>query len=635
MFVALFGTLAVKLFHARRSGRLDEYLAWILTDISFLLTIELILAMVCFRWRRRWVFRTATFIAALVCAWSVMNAGWLIRNGMQILPATILPLFRDPINAFFIVTDNMIKMPAAAVILVSLSAAALAFFFSVLARPRLADYNRGKFFSAALLRLIIVLVAVAGGWRTAGAGSGPPVSEEMRHNSQLRALVSLVLTREGRVSRTDLTGATRRVPTLDRFKIKQLRQPRRLNIVVLVLEGIQYDYTSLTDGQGNLTPYLAELAAQGAEFANARTSLSHTTKALFALFTGRFPSASYDIIEAVPVSRPYAAMAGILKRKMGFRTAFFQSAKGDFESRPGLVHNLGFDKFWARDDLNDPNAFLGSLSCDEFLMLDPIAEWIKADESPFLLTVLCSVTHDSYEVPRWFAEPAKELLERYRQAVSYTDQFIAALDAELARLDLVDKTIFCVIGDHGEAFGEHGLHGHERIAFDEVLRIPWVVRAPLLVRPGTKLKTPVSSVDFTPTLLALLGFDTNAAGFDGVNALSAIPEGRKVYFSDWKHVGPVGFIQGSCKFVYNPESRKVFVYDLSSDPDELTGAEMAEQQGREIADVIIEWRRSSIFQLEDTDYDRRLFGRWECRRRSRRDCSAKYLPAAAPQGIID
>jgi phosphoglycerol transferase MdoB-like AlkP superfamily enzyme len=44
---------------------------------------------------------------------------------------------------------------------------------------------------------------------------------------------------------------------------------------------------------------------------------------------------------------------------LNFRTAFFQSAKGSFEARPGLVYNLGFDKFWARDDLNDPNAFLG------------------------------------------------------------------------------------------------------------------------------------------------------------------------------------------------------------------------------------------------------------------------------------
>ena len=68
---------------------------------------------------------------------------------------------------------------------------------------------------------------------------------------------------------------------------------------------------------------------------------------------------------------------------------------------------------------------------------------------------------------------AKEPLERYQQSITYTDKFLAALDVELGNLGITDNTIFCVIGDHGEAFGEHGLLGHERIAFDEVLRVPF------------------------------------------------------------------------------------------------------------------------------------------------------------------
>ncbi|MHC4573828.1 MAG: LTA synthase family protein [Planctomycetota bacterium] len=629
IFAALFCTLAVKLFHSARSGLGRQYPGWILADISFLLMMEIILALICFRWPRPWVLRAVIVVAALACAWSVMNAGWLIRNGMQILPATILPLFRDPLNAFRIIGDNLIKMPAVAAILLAPSAAALAFFFSALAKPQPPNYNRKRFFNKTLVSLIIVIIAVLARWGADTHGSPSKVSQEMRYNCQLRALMGPFLPKSGRVTRADLANAKRRVPTIDQLELKLLRKPRPFNVVVLILEGVQYNYTSLADSQSSLTPYLAELAAQGAEFANARTSLSHTTKALFGLLTGRFPSASYDIVEAVPVSKPYAAMAGILKRQQGFRTAFFQSAKGNFESRPGLVHNLGFDKFWARDNLNDPNAFLGSLSSDEFSMLKPITEWILADERPFFLTVLCSVTHDSYEVPGWFAEPAKELVDRYRQAVPYTDQFIAALDAELARLNLVDKTILCVIGDHGEAFGEHGLHGHERIAFDEVLRVPWVIRAPSTVEPGTKVKKPVSSIDMTPTLLALLGFDIESADFDGLDALSVIPEGRKVYFSDWKHAGPAGFVQGHRKVVYNPESRKVFLYDLSNDPGEFAGMQVSENQGREIADAIIGWRKRTIFQLDrDQPYNKMLFGCWTCRRRSSRDCSAKYCPPA-------
>jgi len=299
---------------------------------------------------------------------------------------------------------------------------------------------------------------------------------------------------------------------------------------------------------------------------------------------------------------------------------------GNFESRPGLVYNLSFDKFWARDDLNDPNSFLGYLACDEFSMLKPITEWIKADERPFFLTILCSVTHDPYEVPEWFDTPAKEPLGRYRQSILYTDKFLAALDVELARLNLIDKTIFCVIGDHGEAFGEHGQLGHALIAFDEVLRIPFCLRAPFLVEPGVKVAEPVSSVDLTPTLLGLLGFETETVGFDGVNALGSIPQGRKVYFSGWMQEGPAGFVQAERKFIYNPANRTVCVYDIGTDPLELVRIEPPEQQVQKIMDEIVAWRKSTIFQLDQQRRGKKvLFDRWLCGW-TNRVCSAKYQP---------
>ena len=328
----------------------------------------------------------------------------------------------------------------------------------------------------------------------------------------------------------------------------------------------------------------------------------------------------------MPAKKPYASIATILGDQLDYRTAFFQSAKGNFESRPGLVYNLGFDKFWARDDLNDPDAFLGYLACDEFAMLEPIAEWIKADARPFFLTVLCSVTHDPYEVPAWFAEPGKGPLERYLQAVSYTDRFLAELDARLADLELRDKTILCVISDHGEAFGEHGLLGHERIAFDEVLRIPFCLRAPSMIEPDTRITQPVSSVDLTPTLLALLGFDVSVAGFDGANALELVPNGRKVYFSGWLRESPAGFVRANRKFIFYPSTRTVSVYDLHSDPLELFTAELPEPLTQQIADEVITWQKNSIFRLDQTRTGKTvLFDSWACSW-TNRIASVNYRP---------
>jgi len=652
MFGALFCTLAAKFRHAWRYALVGDYVGWILDDVAVLLGIEVVLLAVCFRWPRRWVFRIVTFAAALVCTWSVMNAGLLIRKGMQILPTSILPLLRDPLNAFAIVGHNLAKMPAAAVILLGPSAIALAFFFFVLVKAPVLSYSRRHFVSKIFISLLVISLAVLARGGLARRGSAEITFESLRYNCQLRAVTCLLSSAYEQIAETGSAEEKRKIPAFDQLKIELLQGQERVNhnVVIVVLEGIQYRYTSLADGQrsgrltpdcrvsapNNLTPYLLTLANEGVEFANARSSLTHTTKVLFSLLTGRYPSVAQDLAEAVPAVKPYASLATILKEQLNFRVAFFQSAKGNFESRPALVHNLGFDKFWAREDLGDPNAFIGYLACDEFSMLKPIAEWIKADDRPFLLAIMCSVTHDPYDIPEWFAAEIPDRLtsltnkpvERYWQTIYYTDRFLAALDAELVKLNLADKTIFCVVGDHGEAFGEHSVHGHERIAFDDALHVPFVMRAPFLIEPARKVVEAVGSVDLTPTLLALLGFDISSADLDGVNALADIPDDRKVYFAGWLWQSPAGFVKGHQKFVYNPENKRVFAYDLSTDPDELVRMELPEQQEQQIAEEVKAWRRYSIFQLDQARTGEKiLFGCWLCDWRNR-ICLTKHCPDA-------
>ena len=651
MFGALFCTLAVKLFHSCRTGLVGEYFGWIVDDVIVLLGVEVVLAVVCFRWPRRMVVRSVLFVSALVCTWSVMNAGLVIRKGMQILPTSILPLFRDPLNGFVLIGVNLAKMPIAAVALLGPSAIALAFFFVVLVKAPLPNYNRRRFVKRILITLVVLFAAVLARGREARRGSAQIAFERLRHNCQVRAVTSLVSSAYERIFDSDSRGEKRKIPAFDEVKIGLLegREQINHNIVIVVLEGVQYRFTSLADKQrnrvfavdcetpppDNLTPHLSVLANDGVEFVNMRSVLTHTTKALFSLLTGRYPSVSQDLAETVPVSKAYASIVTILRQTLNFRAAFFQSAKGNFESRPSLVYNLGFDKFWARDDLDDPNAFVGYLGCDEFSMLGPIAEWIKADERPFLLVILCSVSHDPYEVPEWFAtelperlaEPTKNPVERYWQTIYYTDRFIAALDGELAKLNLTKKTIFCVVGDHGEAFGEHSMHGHERIVFDENLRVPFVLRAPFVVEPGSKVAKPVSSVDLTPTLLGLLGLDTGSVDFDGVDALGDIPDCRRVYFAGWLWQSPAGFVRGNRKFIYDPTNKKrVFVYDMSSDPDELARMELPEERERGVADEIVYWRKDSLFQLEQVRSGEKLvFGQWLCDWRNRVS-QAKFRP---------
>lgn len=619
MLVALFYTLAVKYFHSLRFTK-GEFIGWILADIAFLLTVEVFLSLFCSRWPRKWIVRGATIIAAVICTWSIMNAAWIIRTGTQLLPRVFLSLIRAPINTLCIVGVNLAKMPVAAFILLVPSTIALAFFISCLAHPRLPVYNHKRFRIRIIICLMIVAAAVVSRPAVARRGSTQIGATGLRYNSQLRAVMSLVIS-----DYRHPPDPNRTLASYDQLTTEPLNPRVKRNVIVIVLEGIQYRYTSLADKTNNPTPFLASLAGQGIEFTNARSTLTHTTKALFALFSGRLPSASQDIVETVPAVKPYGGIATILAGELGYRTAFFQSAMGSFESRPGLVYNLGFQKFWSREDLGDPNAFVGYLGSDEFSMLMPVTEWLKGSDSPFFVVLLCSVTHDPYVVPEWFGLPQDEPVERYRQSIRYTDKFLAALDVELTKLGLAEETIFCVVGDHGEAFGEHGQFGHERIAFEELLHIPFCLRVPFSIQEGKKVTCPVSSIDLTPTLLELLGFATESAGFDGVNVLGRVPEDRKVFFSGWMREGPAGYVQDGRKFVYHPTEKTTCMYNIESDPFELVRIELPEKREQEIAENIITWRTETVFRPNQISVGQRmLFDRWLCSWKTGRVSSAQY-----------
>jgi phosphoglycerol transferase MdoB-like AlkP superfamily enzyme len=623
VYAALICTLAVKFYHSLRYEAIGEYVHWILTDLAVLLGVEVFLATVCYRWPRRWLVRLATILAALICTWSVINAGWIIRTGTQILPATLLPLLRDPLNALVIVGINLAKSPISAFILLGPSALALIFFIMVIARPVEPRFSR-RFYRGRVYTVLFVLVLVL---PVRGAGAHRQSSSQpaagLYYNSQLKAITSIILPDANPLDREDFLMAKRLVPKFDEVLLEYGNPPLTLNVVVVVLEGIQYSYTSLSGRKGDLTPFLKTLADGGIEFSNTRSTVTHTTKALFALLTGRYPSASQDVVEAVPGRKPFATLATILEQQRDMRTAFFQSAKGNFESRAGLVRNLGFQSFWARDDLNDPNTYLGYLASDEFSMIRPIRQWIAADKRPFFLTVLCSATHDPYEVPLWYDTPAKEPIDRYKQTIRYTDSFLYALDVEFANLGLPLNTIFCVIGDHGEAFGEHGKLGHERIGFDEVLHIPWIIRAPCIMEPAARITLPVSSIDLTPTILGLMGFATDQA-FDGLDAMRALPDHRKIFFSGWAPEGPAGYILDNQKYIYNPSVDSVEAYDLRHDPLELTGLDVEDTQKQVVIHYIQKWRKDSLIKPDQEEKGKvTLFDRWICRWAGR-DPVAKY-----------
>jgi arylsulfatase A-like enzyme len=86
------------------------------------------------------------------------------------------------------------------------------------------------------------------------------------------------------------------------------------------------------------------------------------------------------------------------------------------------------------------------------------------------------------------------------------------------------NTVVLIVSDHGEAFLEHGRMGHNSTAFDEMLRVPFILRLPRPVdSTAPNLDGLVTLADIVPTLLSTAGIEAEP-GLAGVNLLgSAVP----------------------------------------------------------------------------------------------------------------
>jgi phosphoglycerol transferase MdoB-like AlkP superfamily enzyme len=623
---ALLCTLLAKFYWATHINRLSQYPGWIAADIVVLAAVELLCVLVCFFWRRNWAARTTLVFAALVCTWSVINAGWLIATGTQVLPAVLLPLFYDPLSRLLIVGHHLAIRPLAAVALLAPSAVALAFFFYVLAKPVVPKLTR-KHIRTRLIIFVFLLIASATAAKVSQVNTETKTFAELRYNSQFKAVKSILANIIRNNNPKVTTEQIRKIPLADenRIPLPSHRFAGKRNLVIVILEGISPGQTELFNKDDANVPFLAQLADSSAAFTNCRAIATHTTKALFAIHTGRYPSVSQDYIEAAVKNKPYESIATILENCCRYRTAFFQSAAGTFEARPGLVHNLGFDYFFAREDIPDANTYLGYLAADEFELIEPICSWIKQSDQPFLITILGSATHDPYELPRWYKPANKkndEPAKKYRRLIEYTDSFLAALYKRLTAVTDKEKIIFCVISDHGEAFGQHDRYGHTRVPYDEALKVFWFIKSELVEKP-VKIDSPVSSIDVTPTLLSLLGFDTEKGSFDGINALKANAADRKLFFSTWMNNGPAGFITSNKKFIYDPTNEMIIEFDLSVDPDESEGKFILKENSKNqtlIISEVLKWQREMFIDLRPDSIEKyqRIFDNWLCQTNNRK-----------------
>ena len=95
----------------------------------------------------------------------------------------------------------------------------------------------------------------------------------------------------------------------------------------------------------------------------------------------------------------------------------------------------------------------------------------------------------------------------YDGEIRYLDDCLSLLFERLKALKVYDNTLIIVTSDHGEAFGEHNLMAHSKTLYEELLRVPLVMKYPSgsLQQRGV-IERRVSLVDVMPTIVSFLGY---------------------------------------------------------------------------------------------------------------------------------
>jgi arylsulfatase A-like enzyme len=317
------------------------------------------------------------------------------------------------------------------------------------------------------------------------------------------------------------------------------------------------------------TPTIDGLAARGVKFDHAIADVPSTLPSHSTMMTGlHAPNHGARTNGFFPLDEKHTTLAEILKEH-GYATAAFTSTyvlHGKFGLRQGFdtYNHIGTGTKYTKGPRRANHVTdLAKAWLTDHLGSNP--------DRPWMMWPHYFDPHESYDPPGEYAVRFADRL--YDGEIAFADAHFGRLLEFLEQNGQLDRTLIVLAADHGEGLGDHLEDTHSRLIYDATMHVPFILSCPQLHDASCRVDDiVVGTVDIMPTVLSLLGIDTELH-FDGRDLLtSTVDPGRALYietlsplvYHGWASLH--GLRTLSAKFIQAPHPE---YYNLEADPAEL------------------------------------------------------------------
>jgi N-acetylglucosamine-6-sulfatase len=351
------------------------------------------------------------------------------------------------------------------------------------------------------------------------------------------------------------------------------------NIVFVLVDDMRWDEMGVSGHPFIETPNMDRLAREGMRFTQAFATTPLCSPSRASLLTGQYAHTHGIIDNTARSGRDLATFPRELQRA-GYATGFFGKwhMGNDDSPRPGFTHWVAMPGQGESIDphLNVDGERLQAKGYVTDVLTDYAERFIeRAGAQPFLVYLAHKAIHPNVTQqddgrlvpvpgqpggfvaadrhrgryagrsmprrPNAFKTPLdKPALMRpigslppLGRATATTDEeirgrveMLLGVDDSLGRLiarlesgGMLDNTVVVFTSDHGYFYGEHGLNEERRLAYEETIRVPLLIRFPPKAAAGSVAAEMVLGLDLAPTLLELAGLQPTA----GMQGRSLVP----------------------------------------------------------------------------------------------------------------